>query len=128
MYNLNAYSHSTQQMPKIAQHVSNATHSHGHTLDLVISRPTELTFSNIAFDNSVTSDHSMVICNVSVPKLSIPQKIIAFRQWKKVDLEECTAYSGSKCENQCTNDHDMVCGDDGRTYLNKCYLQVEYCE
>jgi len=46
----------------------------------------------------------------------------------KVDIEECTAYSGSKCQHQCTNDHDMVCGDDGRTYLNKCYLQVEYCE
>lgn len=46
----------------------------------------------------------------------------------KVDIEECTAYSGSKCEHKCTNNHDMVCGDDGRTYLNKCYLQAEYCE
>ena len=46
----------------------------------------------------------------------------------KVDIEECTAYSGSKCEHQCKNDYDMVCGDDGRTYLNRCYLQVEYCE
>ena len=51
-----------------------------------------------------------------------------FLDVKKVDLEECTAYSGSNCEHKCTNDHDMVCGDDGRTYLNKCYLQVESCE
>ena len=59
-------------------------------------------------------------------------KIIAilyfFKDIAKVDIEECTAYSGSKCEHKCTNDHDMICGDDGRTYLNRCYLQVEHCE
>mgnify|MGYP001819739530 CR=1 FL=1 len=78
----------TLEASNLMQHVSEATHSHGHILDLIISRPTELTFSKIELDNSVQSDHSMVICSVSVPKLPIPRKTIAFRKWKNVDQEE----------------------------------------
>ena len=72
----------------LIQHVSKATHSHGHILDLIISRPTELEFSKIELDNSVQSDHAMVICSVSVPKLPFPRKTIAFRKWKSIDREE----------------------------------------
>ena len=46
---------------------------------------------------------------------------------EKVDLEQCTIHNGANCQHKCDKEKDMVCGTDGRTYLNKCYLQVEYC-
>jgi hypothetical protein len=72
----------------LVQHVSEPTHSHGHVLDLVISRPTELSLSNFLTDNSVESDHSMVLFDASIPKLPAPRKTISFRPWKKVDIAQ----------------------------------------
>jgi hypothetical protein len=58
-------------------------------LDLGISRPTEkLNLSYFRTDNSVESDHSMVLFDASLPKLPAPRKTISFRPWKKVDIAQ----------------------------------------
>ena len=46
----------------------------------------------------------------------------------QVDWEVCQYNSGlTNCEHHCDKEPDMVCGTDGRTYINHCYLMVENC-
>ena len=44
------------------------------------------------------------------------------------DFKLCSQPEGSLCEHKCDKEKDLVCGSDGRTYLNKCFLMVEFCE
>ena len=68
------------------QHVRESTHTHGHTLDLVITRSNETT----VFDTSVTdlgiSDHYAIVLKISLEKPAFPKKKIVHRQWKKFNI------------------------------------------
>ena len=48
---------------------------------------------------------------------------------ERVDLSYCTVLTqGVDCKHKCSKNVDLVCGTNGKTYLNKCYLQAEFCE
>ena len=53
----------------ITQHVTRATHKHGHTLDLVLTRSEEAGFiKTVQVVDPVISDHSMVLLDVATSK------------------------------------------------------------
>lgn len=47
---------------------------------------------------------------------------------EKASWETCQYNSGkTRCKHHCDKEPDLVCGTDGRTYINHCYLMVENC-
>ena len=55
--------------------------------------------------------------------------VLVLLEVTKVDLSHCTVLTkGVNCTHKCTKNTDLVCGTNGKTYLNRCFLQVEFCE
>ena len=73
----------------LTQRVRESTHTHGHTLYLVITRSNETT----VFDTSITdlgiSDHYAIVLKISLKKkTAFPKKKIVHRQWKKFNITD----------------------------------------
>ena len=70
------------------QHVDEATHERGHTLDLVITRCDELEISDLEVHAPIISDHSPICFNLPMKKSSVVKQIKTFRKLKEIDIEK----------------------------------------
>ena len=72
----------------LIQHVNFSIHRLGHTLDLLISRASSNFISSIDQTFVGISDHSAVLCSISVPVHPRPPRITQFtRNLKKINIE-----------------------------------------
>ena len=69
------------------QHVSEATHTSGHILDLVITRSSD-DFINVFVDQPQLSDHHSICFRLNLSKPPLPTKILHYRKIKSIDREE----------------------------------------
>lgn len=69
------------------QNVSGPTQREGNTLDLVFSH-TNISVSNIIFDNSVPSDHKAIVFNLSTTPPGFPKRTILCRKWRSIVHED----------------------------------------
>jgi exonuclease III len=85
-------SQDTQHMAEIIdsanliQHVKEATHTSGHTLDWVITHSEDDIVSKVEVSTPL-SDHNCVDITLNLKKTPLPRKTISFRQYKKIDKE-----------------------------------------
>jgi hypothetical protein len=74
----------------LCQHVKEAAHVHGHTLDLVLSRKSENLVSD-AFISEIISDHFSVISVLRAHRPPLPRKVVYFRSLSSIDVDQLTA-------------------------------------
>ena len=72
----------------LQQHVTCPTHRSGHTLDLIISRATDVLVISPPVADSQLSDHSSVICKIALVVPPPTERQIIYRQLRKIDLED----------------------------------------
>jgi len=75
----------------LLQHDRSATHRHGHTLDLLITRDDQVV-NVLPIDPPLLSDHSFVVATVGcVPFASQFTSACQMRNWREVDVDEMAA-------------------------------------
>ena len=69
------------------QHADVSTHTHGHTLDLIISRSSDDLVVGKPLTDSLVSDHMSVMCLLNVQKPPVNVKKVVCHQITSIDLE-----------------------------------------
>ena len=84
-----------------AQHVTEPTHTNGHTLDVVIT-PRESTLLHPVYTSSYISDHAAIHCDLNNKKTATYGRIATFRKLNKINnvlftenLAACFLYTSS---------------------------------
>ena len=91
------------------QSVNEATHEEGHTVDLVLSRNSDLVLSKTSVDKNLKSDHFAIKCKLNVKKLPPPKTTYSFRKIKNIDptsfksdlLDTLPSISSVRSYNEC---------------------------
>ena len=94
----------------LQQHVVTPTHESGHTLDLIITRQCDSLLSSVPVSNYFISDHSSLVCDLTVGKPTLPTKLISYRKIKAIDLQVlCEEMSTSKlCQDSPNSLNDLA--------------------
>lgn len=70
----------------LTQHVSGPTHTHGHTLDLIITRTSECILNGPPIVDRLFSDHFSVVCELKRAKPRITRVKSSYRKLKSIDV------------------------------------------
>ena len=94
------------------QHVNDATHRNGNTLDLVITRSHDDFIASCESHDCGFPDHFPVFLKLNLKKPALPKKSVTFRRLKKVDpvvlnnrIQSCSFFS---CDLPSTNLDELV--------------------
>ena len=68
------------------QHVKGATHTRGHMLDIVMSRPEDKIVRAVSISSPI-SDHYSLHCRLDLRKVHLPQRTTSYRQFKSMDID-----------------------------------------
>ena len=94
----------------LSQHVQNSTHQNGHLLDLVISRPSNMTLSMNPSDVSVSSDHACVCFTLQFPKPLKVTKCMTVRKFRAISTQAlCQDLLSSDLNNLPLSDCAAAC-------------------
>ena len=75
----------------LRQHVSQPTHFHGHTLDLIITRWSDQIIQDSTQTDRFISDHVSLLCKQLQDKPAVTTKKVTYRRLKSVDLDSLKA-------------------------------------
>ena len=67
----------------LTQHVNFPTHSHGHTLDIIIT----LSSSNWITRSTLLTDHYAIDCHINITKLRQTRRLTTYRSFNKIDYD-----------------------------------------
>ena len=71
----------------LQQHVQNATHKKGHTLDLMISRKSSHFVSDLSVKMGLPSDHYAVKCNINISRPPPVKITIRSRNLRRINID-----------------------------------------
>ena len=71
----------------LTQRVYGSTHRGGHTLDLILTRATESTASNVRCSDPGISDHKAIVCSLHVGKPPAVRKLVSVRNYKLINVD-----------------------------------------
>ena len=81
----------------LMQLVSTSTHKNGHTLDLVITKANDNFIKYIKLFDPVISDHSTVVCGLSIKKPGLERREITYKNLRSID-KDCFSQDIRKSE------------------------------
>ena len=71
----------------LRQHVSQPTHLHGHTLDLIITRYSDHIVHDSPQADRFISDHASLLCKLVHVKPAVTTNVVTYRELQSVDMD-----------------------------------------
>ena len=88
----------------LKQHISEATHKLGHTLDLVISRGTDLVL-NFSVKDYLISDHKVIELSIGIARPRAEQTRMTYRKLRALDVVSFAADVSNALERKRDSNH-----------------------
>ncbi len=110
------------ELAELKQHVSEKTHIHGNTLDLVMSDIESKSITNCVVDDFL-SDHAVVLMDLNMTKPPKSTKMVRFRRNQNVDLNVLESQIDENLRNTVDSDNLQQLVDNFNQALSDAYTK-----